>query len=178
MKISSKTLISILCINIILLLSVVTVLKEENKNIRDLQVVQNEDNASEPDLLYIPKLNIKKSIKPGLYDFQQKQWNISSSYPHYATVSAKPNTLGGNTVIYAHNSENLFEKINQLDYKDKVILTNKDGKIFTYEYDREEFVLPSDVSVITREGRPRLTLLTCAGKKNSLRKLVHFKLMN
>ena len=86
--------------------------------------------------------------------------------------------MGGNTVIYAHNSENLFEKINQLDYKDKVILTTKDGKIFTYEYDMEEFVLPSDVSVITREGRPRLTLLTCAGKKNSLRKLVHFKLMN
>ncbi|OGK55891.1 hypothetical protein A3J15_03650 [Candidatus Roizmanbacteria bacterium RIFCSPLOWO2_02_FULL_38_10] len=178
MQISTRALTSILIINTILLLTVGLQLIESTKQNQNSLFKPFSSRLDFPQSLFIPKLKINKSIIPGGYDFQQKTWNISTNYVHFAVLSAMPSSKHGNTVIYAHNSRDLFSRINQFSTQDRVILKTKNGKEFIYEYLSQKDVIPTDISVFTNDGLPQLVLLTCTGENNSLRRLVYFRLLN
>lgn len=175
MKLSRPTILTVFFINIFIFIAVVSYILNYNNQNQNINLNGLSYSTEDPISLYIPKLNLRKPIYPGIYDFKNSTWNVSSNYPHFATVSVKPNITDGNTVLYAHNSSDLFGKINKLKNGDQVMLKTKNNKMFVYGYESSIDVPPSNVSIFKQVGKPYLVLLTCTGKNNSLRKLVYFK---
>ena len=177
MIISRKTMLVVLCIYFIPLMAFFAYLNNANAKSTALNLLEESRNTSDPILISIPKLNLIKPVKLGIYDFKQNTWEITSQYAYFASLSAKPNKQSGNTIIYAHNTNSLFGKVSLLGNNDKVYLRTKNGKIFVYSYEKRKDVKPSDVSIFTPSNKPYLTLLTCTGRNNSLRRLLYFKLV-
>ncbi len=75
----------------------------------------------------------------------------------------------GNTVIFGHSSyylwkpgeyKKVFEKLNDLENGDQIILKNKDQEI-KYEVTKKEIVSPTKVEVADPTEESQLTLITC-----------------
>lgn len=175
MKISRCTFVSVIFIYLILLGYIFNI----NKNNSDLQsaLITSNNIVGIPYWLSIPKLKINSEIILGQYDFNIKKWNVSMHYPQYAIYSTIPNVHSGTTVLYAHNSTKLFGKLNTLKSNDTVSVFTRDGKQYIYKYAYEKIVVPTDVSVFYKKGKPQLVLLTCSGFNNNKRNLQYFSLV-
>ena len=115
----------------------------------------------------IPKLGVNTNVtgipqaKDGTWDvswlWNQAGWLRGTAYP----------TMAGNSAITGHvylpNGEpGIFVNINKLAYGDKIIL-HAYGQKFTYEVRENRQVKPSDTTVLNREDKAWVTLLTCQG---------------
>lgn len=65
-----------------------------------------------------------------------------------------------NMIICAHNFPSHFGKIKNLNYGDRVIFTDMDGNIFTYEVIEMEILTPKESEEL-QNGDWDLTLFTC-----------------
>ncbi|KXK09188.1 MAG: Sortase family protein [Microgenomates bacterium OLB22] len=139
--------------------------------------LQQRQSIDAPVQIMVPQIGVQKPVKPGTYDLSKDSWLITQDAAHFASLSVAPNTKKGTTVIYAHNTTDLFGKIHKLNTGDIVVLTTQDGRRFTYGYLSQEKVSPTHVTVFRNDGRPQLTLITCTGPHNNARLLVHLKLI-
>lgn len=76
---------------------------------------------------------------------------------------------GGNTVIFGHSSyyiwkpgeyKNVFEKLNNLENEDQIILKNRNQEI-KYKVIKKEVVSPTRIEVADPTEKSQLTLITC-----------------
>lgn len=125
-----------------------------------------------PYRITIPHLQIDLSVKNG--DYFEESWTTSKDEALFATKSSLPNNIEGNTIIYGHNTNNVFRSTDRLINGDRVLLYTDNG-IFEYEFTKWELVKPTDTSVFNYKGAPKLTLITCSGLTNSNRRLMYFK---
>ncbi len=180
MKVSLPVIVIAMAVNLaafILLADFVTEKKQATERVENaISEYSDKQSLKDPAELSIPRISLYKSIEPGIYDTTQDKWNVSADHPHFATVSMQPNIFGGNTVIYAHNSDDLFGHLDKLQSDDTVQVKLKNGKTFIYEYSSSKEVSPLDVSIFTNNGSHQLVLLTCTGKKNSMRRVVFLNL--
>jgi LPXTG-site transpeptidase (sortase) family protein len=144
-----------------------------------LEQTQPKENTNQgsPTRMLIPSLGIDYSIQPG-HQINYTSWVISSTNPHYALVSAKANSKQGNTIIYGHNTKQVFANLTNLTAKQKVVLTTDNNQKFTYEYLKSEIIHPTDTTIFDNQGAPQLLLLTCNGFFNENRKVYIFSLAN
>jgi LPXTG-site transpeptidase (sortase) family protein len=105
------------------------------------------------------------------------EWVVSEETAHYATITPEPNTFNGNTIIYAHNREHLFKHTLDIKLGDPLYVQTIQGYTFVYKYVSDEVVEPTDVSVFYIDDGPQVTLLTCHGPHDSLRRLLFFELV-
>lgn len=173
MSISFKTLVPVLCVYGLFMGMIFAYVHTDTQAQQILEVHENMRDVREPQAIDIPAIHLHKRVIAGEYDFTQNNWSISKEYAHFAVLSEYPNAHEGTTVIYAHNSSDLFGDIDELGTNDMVFLKTKMGKTFAYTYSHSEDVNPMDVSVFVSQGSPKLTLITCTGKNNSMRKLIH-----
>lgn len=126
--------------------------------------------------IHIPKTGVTLPISGGVYDYSMKDWSISNSSAHFATLTALPNNQQGNTLIYAHNRKGLFGSLDKLEAQDLVYVKTDNNLIFEYLFDSSELVRPDDLSILEYIGQPRLALVTCDGSWDQNRRLVYFSL--
>lgn len=124
-----------------------------------------------PYRITIPRLQIDLSVENG--DYVEESWTTSSVKALFATKSSLPNNVEGNTIIYGHDTNEVFRSTDRLITGDRVLLYTDRG-IFEYEFTKWELVNPTDTSVFNYNGAPRLTLITCYGLTNSMRRLMYF----
>ena len=104
-------------------------------------------------------------------DYVDEKWTDSKTEAVYYTGSATP-LAGGNTIIYAHNTNNLFGKLKQVEVGDVVALRLSDGTIRQYQVKSTNVVDPSNVEPLQPSQTEKLTLYTCAGFLDSQRLVV------
>ena len=133
--------------------------------------------SGEPSRLSIPSLNINLAITPGVYNAETKQWTLTRDNAQYAVMTPEPNTAGGNTFIYGHYRKGVFATLYKIRPGEKAIVTTKDGKTFTYVFESSRTVAPErSEGIFDYQGRPILTLQTCAGVFFENRQLFTFNL--
>lgn len=104
-------------------------------------------------------------------DYVDDTWTDSKTEAIYYAGSATP-MAGGNTIIYAHNTANLFGKLKQVEVGDVVALRLSDGNIRQYQVKSVDVVDPSNVEPLQPSLTEKLTLYTCAGFLDSQRLVV------
>ena len=129
-----------------------------------------------PTRIKIPRLNVDLPVIHGTYS--QQAWDLSPKEALFAEGTALPNKESGNTLIYGHNTSDVFSKTAQLKTGDTVFVFTNSQHIFVYEYVSDEIVKPTDTSIFSYKGDPQLTLLTCNGFLDSHRRLMFFKLVS
>ncbi len=128
-----------------------------------------------PSKLTLSSLNFERDISKGDYDPTSEIWNVSGRGVHYAYPSSQPNDYAGNTLLYGHNNPHTFGPLKKLQEGDTAEVTTGNNLKFTYEFVRWDDYAPEDVSILNYEGPPQLTLLTCVGYFNEIRRLYTFK---
>lgn len=129
-----------------------------------------------PIRLVVPNSDIDLEIIDGVYNPDDKSWNVSPRKVHYALESAPANDYGGNTFIYGHNNPKVLGKLSRLKPGDSAQVHTANGLIFTYTLTASKDYLPEDASIFSYQGKPILTLQTCAGVWNELRRIYTFNL--
>lgn len=131
-----------------------------------------------PSKISLPRLGINAIVQPGVYDPIKNIWNVSETTAHFMTISSPPNNTSGKTIIYAHNTRNLFGPTAKAQAGDKAIITTDTGEVFNYVYSGEVVVTPTDTEVLETSptDSPQLVLLTCGGSWNQKRRLLYFNI--
>jgi LPXTG-site transpeptidase (sortase) family protein len=127
-----------------------------------------------PVYLEVPTVEISIGIDPGYYDYSTNTWTLSESKASFAVVSSMPNAVSGNTYIYGHNKSSVFASMDDIKTKEKAIVTNAEGRKFTYKLSEVKDVSPSDLTYLRYRGKPILTLQTCHGLWDQYRRLYIF----
>lgn len=138
--------------------------------------IPEELDRAMPNTLVIPRLGITTAIQPGAYNQKTGAWDLSWNVAQFATMTVAPNTAGGKTLLYAHNTRRLFGPTAKIRLGDEAIVTTADGKTFRYIYAQDRVVDPADTSILqnAQDGPPQLVLLTCTGIVNQHRRLLFF----
>ncbi|MFC1649503.1 sortase [Patescibacteria group bacterium] len=130
--------------------------------------------TGKPERVHVPSVNINVEVGVGNYNQDNETWNVSENIANFATITDLPNTTGGNTVIYGHNSSNIFKHLDDINIDDKAVLYTDNGHVFEYRLAEIVELDPTDVSILEPTEHPRLTLLTCKGLLNEKRVALSF----
>lgn len=125
-----------------------------------------------PIRIVIPKVGIDLPIIQG--GFVNGNWILTDDKVQFATMTSLPNNVAGDTLLYAHDTIPLFYPTINLQKGDMLYVYTSNNHVFTYMYQGDDFVLPTDTSILTYEGPSRVTLLTCNGVFDEYRRLMYF----
>jgi LPXTG-site transpeptidase (sortase) family protein len=128
-----------------------------------------------PVRLVIPRLAIDLPIDPGIYDSANNTWTLSGYHAQYALSSVVANDYEGNTLIYGHNNCYVFCKLKFLQPGDGLQVYTDNGHEFSYSYQGSADFKPDDLSIFKLSGPPTVTLQTCTGNWNEIRRMYEFK---
>lgn len=130
--------------------------------------------TGQPIEIAIPSLNIDLQIIDGTYDSHSGQWTLSLDKAQFALPSVQPNNETGNTLIYGHYRPEVFAYLHLIKPGAQAVITTDNGYQFTYTFENSEALDPTDTSVFTYKGKPRLTLQTCSGSFMQHRQMYYF----
>lgn len=133
-----------------------------------------------PVRITVPSISLDLPIVAGTYDSRQQSWSVSDIAANYATNTYKPNSQTGRTLIYGHDRDKIFHKLKELGNGAEVILSTKEGHVFTYRYalNSAHDVQPNDTSIFSHlnSPEPQLILMTCDGFWSQERRIMVFNL--
>lgn len=138
-----------------------------------LNIVPEKNSLVTPSQILIPDLNINLSVEEG--HIENGTWTLNDHSALYAEGSSFLNSDYGNTIIYAHARQGLFADLRRLKKGSKIILTGKDGKLYTYKVTEGEVIRPDEIKKIMKIGDHNLTLFTCDGPDDEYRLLIRAK---
>lgn len=118
--------------------------------------------SEKPIRIVVPSLGIDLPVEDGIYNNKTKEWTLSDTAVHYALVTPQPNNLAGNTFIYGHNKQGIFDQLKNLKLGETVEL-HGEKTIFRYVLKTVHEVSPEDVSLFSYTGPSQLTIQTCSG---------------
>jgi hypothetical protein len=130
--------------------------------------------AGKPVRVVVPSIGIDLPIDEGNYDEANHTWTLSGYRAQFAVASVVANDYGGNTFIYGHNNPSVFGKLKLMAPGAAVQLYTDNGYVFNYVYTSYADLQPDDGSVFKYEGPPTVTIQTCSGSWNELRRMYHF----
>ncbi len=134
-----------------------------------------EYREGEPVRLFLPRLGLNLVVIRGA--FSEHVWDTNPTKALYAVNTMRPNNTAGNTLIYGHNTQQVFFATRGLAVGDLLFVYTQDHQAFQYVFTHEETVAPEDVSIFSYVGKPQITLLTCEGLFNAHRKLMYFRFL-
>lgn len=177
-----RILIGLVVINISVIVGVVQSAKPtipDNFTLQQVSVQRPNIDAPEviagkPSRIVIENVGVDLLIADGEYNITTKEWTLSDTNAHYSLITAPANNSVGNTFIYGHSTDKVFEPIKSLKNGETAVVYTENGKKFTYtlRYIRE--VSPTDVSLFSYQGPSILTLQTCSGNWYEKRVLYTF----
>lgn len=131
--------------------------------------------TGEPVEISIPSLNIDLQVIPGVYNAKTGEWNLTLDKAQFATPSVQPNNETGNTLIYGHYRPEVFAYLHLIKPGAQAIITTDNGFKFTYTFQNSVAYDPTDTSIFTYQGAPRLTIQTCSGTFMQNRQMYYFQ---
>lgn len=138
----------------------------------------NSDLVSDtPVKIILGSLRISLPVIEGNYNSDTKEWTLSDSEAYYASITAPVNNHRGGTLIYGHNTPQIFKPLQEIEEGDKATVITKNGYEFTYEFNSTEVFDPYNSSVLTYDGPARLFLQTCSGTWSQNRQIYYFDLV-
>ncbi len=129
-----------------------------------------------PIQIQIPSLGIDIKVEPGYFNEKSQTWNLSLTNAHYATMTAPANDKGGLTFIYGHFRKGVFYRLPKIQPGAEAIITTDNEHVFTYIYQDNQTVDPTETSWLAYKGSPKLVLQTCTGLWYQKRQLFNFTL--
>ena len=130
-----------------------------------------------PIRITIPSLNIDLPVAIGSYNPDDGNWTVDATQAYFADASMPVNNSNGTSLIYGHAQSAVFETLPQIQPDAEAIVTTDTGYTFHYRYTSVQEVAPTDTSVFSVTGTPKLVLQTCIGAYSELRALFSFKLV-
>ena len=131
--------------------------------------------SGQPAQIKIERLGITLPILDGAYNPVDDSWTLTDTAAHFATMTTQPNNKQGNTFIYGHNTQPVFEPVKDIVAGDLLTITTTNGHVFNYTYVNDVSVTPDQTSVLNPESAlPKLTLMTCEGIFSETRRIMHF----
>lgn len=130
--------------------------------------------AGTPVRITVPRLSLDLPIDQGQYDEANQTWTLSGYHAQFAVASVVANNYQGNTFIYGHNNPSVFGKLKQIVPGDTMRLYTDNGYVFTYTYTASTDHQPDDSSIFQYSGPPVVTVQTCAGAWNEIRRMYQF----
>lgn len=148
----------------------------------DLQVSPPKDYLIIPSLQLAAPIQIPTNSDLDLTDWEAFEEQIQVALRDGVVLfpgTAEPGTVG-NTFITGHSSyypflpgnyKGIFALLPRIDLGAEIIIWYKQQK-FTYTVTEKTEVQPSEVEVLARTVKPRLTLMTCTPVGTTLRRLI------
>jgi LPXTG-site transpeptidase (sortase) family protein len=132
----------------------------------------------QPIRILVPGLSIDLPVVPQSYSMVTKTWPVAPNVANYATDTAAANNTKGETLIYGHDTRNVFGPLQDLKPNDLVYVYTENGHIFKYSYIGAQDITPAKVSIIDDMAKAPagLKLITCSGPNFEYRHLMSFKL--
>lgn len=124
-------------------------------------------------------INIGNGFVPvtdSVYNQAQKQLVVPSSSVAWLTDSPMINSSGA-ALIYGHNSDQFFAKLNNFQDGQQVVIQGQDGNEYKFRKTKSAEVSPSDTSVLYNlaDRKENLILITCSQDYfNSKRVITYF----
>lgn len=131
--------------------------------------------SGKPVAISIPSLNMNLQVIDGYYNPSTGDWTLTNDKAQFATPSVEPNNLKGNTLIYGHYRREVFEYLHNIQPGAIATVTTDNGYVFTYKYTTTQAFDPTDTSIFTYQGAPRLTVQTCSGAFYQHRQMFYFE---
>lgn len=131
-----------------------------------------------PVRLVIKKLDVNLPVGIGSYDPATKDWTLGSTKAYYADVSLPANDSNGVTLLYGHAQAPVFHRLSELRPGTRAEVYTSNKRVFHYKYQKVENVVPTDTSIFTANGSPRLVLQTCTGAWDMYRAMYTFNFIN
>lgn len=122
----------------------------------------------------IASINLDAKIVQG--GFVNGEWILSDDEALYLPTSGKIGE-GYNTIIYAHNTTELFGSMKAVSVGDLITITDNEGKDFNYSVFLKENIDPQDLKKLYSDEEDIITLFTCDGWFDQERLLVKARLM-
>ena len=141
------------------------------------QAGQTKGQNGSPVRIQVLEADINIAVAPGVYNTSSQTWTLSTTKAHYALVTPKPNTDGGNTFIYGHNRKSVFARLTGIKVGSTAVITTDKNQRFTYRLRAINTTTPTDDSLFHYSGPPILTLQTCTGANFQNRTLYVFDLI-
>jgi sortase A len=138
-----------------------------NENSR-ISVTGSEVKLKEENRLIIPEIGVDMPIAQNENALERGGW----VFPDASTPDG-----GGNTVIFGHRFKylpplsNTFYQLDRVKTGDTFSLSWQ-GKIYNYRITEMKIIRPEDLSVLSREGTARVSLITCTPLFSSKQRLV------
>ena len=130
-----------------------------------------------PIRIQIKRLGIDLPIVAGTYDAAKDSWTLTRDKAQFATATTEPNDSQGNTLIYGHNTKPVFKALSGLQPDDLAVITVDTEHTFTYRFTGDMTVTPHTTSILDfSPEKPRLTVMTCDGLWNQVRRVMFFDL--
>lgn len=127
-----------------------------------------------PVAISVPSVNINIPVIDGYYNQKTRDWTLSLDKAQFATPTAQPNNIAGNTFIYGHFRWGVFYTLPKIQPGAEATITTDNGYKFTYRFYSTYATQPTDSSVLHYQGPPMLTLQTCSGSYYQNRQMYLF----
>ncbi|OGL21465.1 hypothetical protein A2707_05520 [Candidatus Saccharibacteria bacterium RIFCSPHIGHO2_01_FULL_45_15] len=125
----------------------------------------------------VPSVDIDLPIIRGEYD-SQSGWTVEKLAANYIPSSHGINRPG-TTVIYGHDTSEVFRRIKAMEYGAEVEVTTKKGATYHYIRDSSDAMIiqPDDVSILSEtSSKHKIYLLTCDGWQSDKRYVLSLSL--
>lgn len=151
----------------------------QDQQVSDQAQISKPANASSglPNRLQVPSVGIDITVAKGYYNQRTQKWTLSRDKAHFAIMTSRPNSQGGNTYIYGHNRKEVFTRLTKVKPGAEATVFTETGQKFTYRMTKSITTKPEDSSMLFYEGAPILTLQTCTGALYQNRTLYVFELV-
>lgn len=131
-----------------------------------------------PTRILVPRLSIDLTVVQQSYSNVTKTWPVAINEANYATNTALINSTKGESLIYGHDTRNVFGPLSNLQPGDAVYVYTNNGHVFKYSYTSAQDVTPTKLSIFDDMAKAPagLKLITCSGAYFQYRHLMSFKL--
>lgn len=113
-----------------------------------------------PKYIRIKSIGLNAGVSPGGY--KDGKWVLDDNLVLYLPSSDRLGQ-GGNTILYAHNKENLFGNLKKVSVGDVVALGAANGEMYNYSIYSIEYIKPYQMEKISTNLKDTITLFTCDG---------------
>lgn len=131
--------------------------------------------TGQPVGISIPSLNINLQVIPGIYNPNNGTWTLSLDKAQFAVASVQPNNESGNTFIYGHYRREVFAYLHLIKPGAQAFVSTSNGYTFSYTFQSTTALDPTDTSIFSYQGPPRLTVQTCSGVLFQHRQMYYFQ---
>lgn len=119
--------------------------------------------------LEIPRVGIFANVEEG--SISDGKWKLSTESVMHLTSSVTPGEVG-NSIIYGHNWQSLFGKLDKVAVNDDIFVTLSSGEKIGFQVEYIYEVSPKQVDILKDVDHPRITIYTCSGFLDSKRLVV------